>query len=353
MENKSYTIKDIARMAGVSAGTVDRVLHHRGDVSAASREKVQRILDEIDYRPNMYAIGLAGKKAYHVACIIPYHAGHDYWHTVAEGIERAAVELAPFNVKVSQLNYHHAEQPSYQEVCQAVRSAGADAVLIAPNFHDETLELATWLDEQGVPYAFIDFDVEMAHPLCYIGQDSWSSGYLAAKILMRSYQPGQELALFLNNRRSSPAEIQMRRRMDGFMSYLAEAHPTIVIHDVVLQKDDAQANSILLDDFFSSHPDAELGAVFNSRVYQVAEYLEEHHRRLCGLIGYDLLQRNVESLQNGMVDWLIGQRPGQQGYCGVKALCDHLVFKRQVTQVKYMPIDILQRENIKFYFEFE
>ena len=50
-------------MAGVSAGTVDRVLHNRGDVSVSSREKVQKVLDEIDYHPNMFAIGLAAEKA--------------------------------------------------------------------------------------------------------------------------------------------------------------------------------------------------------------------------------------------------------------------------------------------------
>ena len=44
MENKNYTIKDIARMAGVSAGTVDRVLHNRGDVSFESMAKVQKVL---------------------------------------------------------------------------------------------------------------------------------------------------------------------------------------------------------------------------------------------------------------------------------------------------------------------
>lgn len=48
-------------MSGVSAGTVDRVLHNRGDVSVSSREKVQKVLDEIDYHPNMFAIGLAAK----------------------------------------------------------------------------------------------------------------------------------------------------------------------------------------------------------------------------------------------------------------------------------------------------
>ena len=71
MGNKNYTIKDIARMAGVSAGTVDRVLHNRGDVSAASLEKVRKVLDEISYQPNMFAIGLAAKKRYSTVSIIP------------------------------------------------------------------------------------------------------------------------------------------------------------------------------------------------------------------------------------------------------------------------------------------
>lgn len=90
-------------MAGVSAGTVDRVLHNRGDVSRASRDKVQKVLDEIDYHPNMFAIGLAAKKRYHIVCIIPYYIEHDYWHSVAAGIDRAAQELRPFNVGVDYL----------------------------------------------------------------------------------------------------------------------------------------------------------------------------------------------------------------------------------------------------------
>ena len=49
MEDQNYTIKDFARMAGVSAGTVDRVLHNRGDVSPQSKAKVQKVLDEIHY----------------------------------------------------------------------------------------------------------------------------------------------------------------------------------------------------------------------------------------------------------------------------------------------------------------
>ena len=48
-------IKDIAVLAGVSEGTVDRVLHQRGDVSAKSLEAVNKVLEEIKYTPNLMA----------------------------------------------------------------------------------------------------------------------------------------------------------------------------------------------------------------------------------------------------------------------------------------------------------
>lgn len=214
-------------MAGVSAGTVDRVLHNRGDVSRASRDKVQKVLDEIDYHPNMFAIGLAAKKRYHIVCIIPYYIEHDYWHSVAAGIDRAAQELRPFNVGVDYLFYSHADKASYETACAQLQSVVADGVLIAPNFQDDTLKLTSYLEDKKIPYAFIDFNMEQTHALCYIGQDSKVSGYIAAKILMRRYREGQELALFLNNQKNSPAEVQMQRRLEGFMQYLAAEHKNL------------------------------------------------------------------------------------------------------------------------------
>ena len=55
-------IKDIAEKSGVSVGTVDRILHNRPNVSKTAREKVEKILKEIDYQPNMYASALAYNK---------------------------------------------------------------------------------------------------------------------------------------------------------------------------------------------------------------------------------------------------------------------------------------------------
>lgn len=353
MEDKTYTIKDIAQLAGVSAGTVDRVLHNRGEVSESSRLKVQKVLNEINYQPNMFAIGLAAKKKYHIVCLIPYYVENDYWHSVSIGIDRASRELKAFNVNVSYIHYCHEEEESYVRAGEELLLQKPDAVLIAPNFRLHTLEITRQLDELKTPYIFIDFNVKESQALKYIGQDSYMSGYIAAKILMRDYNPDKELVLFLPSNKDNPAEIQMQRRIEGFMRYLAEEKDALTIYDVILDKDDSLGNKVVLDSFFSEHPRAKLGASFNSRVYLVGEYLKETGRQLDALIGYDLLPANVDLLKSGEVKYLLGQRPGLQGYHGVKSLCEFVMLKKITQNVKYMPIDILMKENIAFYFEFE
>ena len=69
-KTKNVRISDIARMAGVSVGTVDRILHNRGKVSKTAQEKVNRVLQEVEYRPNLMARSLALKKQFNILKII-------------------------------------------------------------------------------------------------------------------------------------------------------------------------------------------------------------------------------------------------------------------------------------------
>ena len=71
MKDKTIRIKDIALKAKVSTGTVDRVLHNRGRVSAKVQEKVLKIIKEMDYEPNLIARALGSKKTYHIAALFP------------------------------------------------------------------------------------------------------------------------------------------------------------------------------------------------------------------------------------------------------------------------------------------
>ena len=81
-------------MSGVSTGTVDRILHNRGKVSEEAQKKVEKVLKEIDYHPNLIARSLALKKNYHFITLIPSFAKGEYWDKLCEGIDKAEQELS-------------------------------------------------------------------------------------------------------------------------------------------------------------------------------------------------------------------------------------------------------------------
>ena len=81
-------IKDIAERAGVSVGTVDRVLHDRPNVSKPARDKVEKALKEMNYQPNVYASALAYNKSYTFYLLIPKHESEAYWEEIEEGAKK-------------------------------------------------------------------------------------------------------------------------------------------------------------------------------------------------------------------------------------------------------------------------
>ena len=75
MVRQKIKIKDIAKMAGVSAGTVDRILHNRGNVSRASREAVERVLAEVNYKFNLHISAISCRKTFRITVTTPIAMG--------------------------------------------------------------------------------------------------------------------------------------------------------------------------------------------------------------------------------------------------------------------------------------
>ena len=69
--NMKPTIKLIAKLANVSAGTVDRVINNRGKVKPVTREKIEKIIQDLNYKPNLFARNLALDPSFNIAVIIP------------------------------------------------------------------------------------------------------------------------------------------------------------------------------------------------------------------------------------------------------------------------------------------
>lgn len=342
-------IKDIARLANVSVGTVDRVIHGRKGVSEASRKRVKEILKQLDYQPNMYASALASNKRYSFACLLPKHLEGEYWTDIQKGIGEAVSAFSDFNISVNITHYDPYDYHSFSASSRAVIEEQPDGVIFAPTIAQYTIEFTDALNKLSIPYIYIDSQIKDTPSLAFFGQNSHQSGYFAARMLMLLAENDREIVIFRKIHDGVVGSNQQENREIGFRQYMQEHHPYCKILELDLRADPNIKDDYMLNDFFNRHPEVRNGITFNSKVYIIGEYLKMSGKSNVNLIGYDLLERNVACLKDGTVSFLIAQQPELQGFNSIKTLCDYLIFKKEVTRINYMPIDLLTKENIDYY----
>jgi LacI family transcriptional regulator len=345
---KKIRIKDIASLAGVSPGTVDRVIHNRGQVTEENRIKILKIIDELDYKPNLTARSLANKKNYLFVSLCPeYHSPNDYWKAPDNGIEKASQEINDYNIAVHRFYFDQFSVKSFLKQLHHIQNLNPDGILLSPVFRKETLEFVSELDKKQVPYVFIDSNIEDANHISYLGQNSFQSGYLAARLLHYSI-PADSSVLVL---RMGGSEIsnQSIHREEGIRDFFSNVNYHKLVH---LDLDPEKKENIRQIDTYLKGGEFKGLVVINSKAYEIASFLENSGYKGINLIGYDLLPENIRFLKDGVISFLIAQRPEYQGYKGILSLFDHIVLKIKVEKNNYLPIDILTRENIDYYLNY-
>jgi LacI family transcriptional regulator len=278
------------------------------------------------------------------------HQDGEYWTEIQMGIDRAVKTYSDFNISVDTQFYDPYDYSSFAEMAQQIAESNIDGVLMAPTVEEHTLQFVEQLDARAIPYIYIDSNISSSAPLAFFGQNSQRSGYFAARMLMQLARDEKEVAIFRKIHRGVIGSNQQESRETGFRQYMSEHHPDCIIHELDLRAESSDEDTAMLNDFFCSHPAVRSGITFNSKAYIIGEYMEATgHTGGFNLIGYDLLKRNVACLNNGSISFLIAQQPMLQGFNGVKALCDHLILKKEVKKINYMPIDLLTVETIEFY----
>ncbi len=105
-----------------------------------------------------------------------------------------------------------------------------------------------------------------------------------------------------------------------------------------------------LKEFLDANPKIEGLFVTTSKAYQVAKIIAKNPEKKIALVGYDLLENNLEYLNNKTIDFLIHQNPKRQAYLGTTSLIEHFIFEKEISPEKLLPIDIVNTENAKDYF---
>ncbi|QRR00548.1 LacI family DNA-binding transcriptional regulator [Dyadobacter sandarakinus] len=347
-ENASYGVKEIARRANVSTATVDRVLHNRTGVSEKTKQRINEIIKELDYQPNILASRLASRKVINLAILIPAVSEEtNFWEAPLNGVRRAEAELKQYGVQTRVHFFDLNDKDSFAGKVQEILDQEVQGILLAPSFIEETKKFAELCHKRKIPFAFIDSDVPGVHNLTYIGPHLYKSGYVGAKLL--TYRLNAEKKVLIINISKEIDNYNYQEIEDGFRSYFKDHDQPNEIVRIDIRETDYQSVARHLTYVF--HLNKDIGAAFvtNSRVHTVASFLKNSHRTDVSLIGYDFVKENVGYLESNVIDFLICHRPEDQGYRGIMALYQRLIVNSSVTKLNYMPIDIVTKENYEFY----
>lgn len=350
MPPKKARIKDIARLAGVSIGTVDRVIHNRGEVAEKTRIKVQQFLKETNYSPNVMAQVLKSKKRFHLVSLLPAPIENNpFWKKHSLGMIRAIEELEHFPVTLSQVTFDMQSEDDFQKKTSIVLDLKPDGVLIAPIFKSESIAFCSRLHKEQIPLVFIDGYIENTDFLAYIGEDIFQSGRVAGQ-LTDIVTPENSDILVVTIARNIRNVHHLTNRTEGFLSYFRKSGKNkgrkIIIN---IPDPSSESVNLAIDKAFKDNP--RIGSVFitGSRSYLIASYLEKKGLKSINLIGYDLLDKNVKFLKSGITRFLIGQRPEEQTYKGIKKLFEYLSLHKIPDKIEYLPVDIVTSENVDFF----
>ena len=310
MDTAKIRIKDIAERAGVSVGTVDRVLHERPNVSPKALDKVKKALEEMDYKPNRYASALAYNKSYTFFMVLPKHESEAYWEEIEIGATEATERFRDFRVSKTVMYYNRFDINTFSQTMTEVLKQQPDGVVVVPSQLDITRKYTDIMHTQEIPFVLLDSYMPDLRPLAFFGQDSFASGYYAARMMMLFTPNEKEIMLMKQMHNGNVASKQQENRETGFRHYMHDHFPNVKIHEV---------------------------------------YLLRSNRRNIQIMGYDMVPKNAECVRQGSISCLIAQHAFMQGYACIDTLFNAIILKKKVDSVNYMPIELLSKENIDFY----
>lgn len=226
---KKVTIKDVAKKSNVSTRTVSRVINDDPNVKKETREKVLKVIKELDFEVNVFARTLRTRKTKLIVVFIDNRNGQ-YWGTYHNEFFNELYWIAKekgYKMVISPSS-HETYQDDTNDGFSLIKNKLCDgAIIFDANVSDQRIN---YLNENNIPYIVIGNSID-TQSQCFVGMDNRKAGYMAAKHLKeKGYE---KLAILVGNDTS----IVNSLRIEGFKKYCEEEK---IPHEVSLGNIDLQ-----------------------------------------------------------------------------------------------------------------
>ncbi len=340
--NPSITLKDIAREAGVSLATVDRVLHDRPGVRQETQDRVKAAIARHQFRPDAAASELARGRPLRFAMVLPSGT-----NAFMQQISAQAADLRPWLARRRaslELIATDVFNPASLAATLEDLSASYDGVAVVALDHPRVRAAIDDLSADGVHVVTLVSDVPTSRRRRYVGIDNIAAGRTAGTLVGR----------LIGQRRGRigivAGSLSLRdhaERIFGFSQVLASEFPQIEVLAPFEACDDDALSAELTQRLLADHPD--LVGLYNvgAGTAGVADAVVKAERaQHLVFVGHELTQASRRCLLHGVMDAIIAQDAGHEARSAIRILMalgrDDAIIEEQ----EKIRIDIIMRDNL-------
>ena len=337
------TIKEIAKLCGVSRGTVDRVVNNRGKVKPETESLILKTIAEHGYTKNIVGRALTVKKTSPVIGIILCSEGNPFFDDVIEGFHSAEKELHDYGATIILRTMCGHEVPQQLSLIDELEER-ISALVIQPINSRRIAARLLALKECGMPVVTVNTDIDPASRCCYVGSNYESGGAVAAGMLALVTNGQANLGVI----EGVSTLMGHVLRQKGFEDHLRAVAPGIALIDRAPALDDPEQAYRATCRMLENHPEINAMFIVAAGVYDVCRAIIDCGReQSIRVVAYDDVPSTRQMMQRGLVRAVVCQQPFEQGYRAVHEAFDMLLSgQMQENKMLIMENQIKIAENI-------
>ena len=345
---KKATINMVAELAGVSRGTVDRVLNQRPHVKPEVRERVLRAMKELRYIPpheeQAEALGLESddsRPPRKLGVLLSSETGY-FFSEVMQGVRDAQDILRTSNVEILVEKCESGVPYEYIERLERLESQKISGLAVCAKNNPAVTDKINAMISNGIPVITLNSDLPDSKRLCFVGQNPYSSGRVAGDLMSKCLRTTDRLLIGVGN----PEFDGHRLRLEGFLARMEEAGFSRANMTIVTTFNDYDLTAEKVRNALRKDPDIRGVYMANHSVTGCADAVRELGltRRL-RIISHDLTKSTQRLLRNREIDFVITQNIYDQGYRPLIYLQNYLEYG-SIPESEQGSINIVCTENL-------
>lgn len=337
------TVNDIAKEAGVSLATVDRVLNARPGVRAPTVARVNQAIERLGYVRDVAAANLARRRSYRLAYVLP--DGRSAFLDALRAAIAAASELAAADRTVTEvIGVPAYDSSAYVRALDDLRLRGFDGVALMAPETPQLRDAIRRLTAEGIRVVALVSDQPNSARDWFVGINNVAAGRTAGMLIGRFVRKERAKVLVLAG--SMMSRDHMERRL-GFDAVMGAHFPGFEVLPSLEGRDDADTVARLLPAALEAQPDIDalysLGAG-NRGLVRTLDHLGLGER--ITVVAHELTPHTRAALESGTVDAVITQDVGHIARSALRVLRAKIDGRLIDPGQEQIRIEILLRENL-------